>query len=76
MTKAEIDFARLQKRLADVTAGKKKLERMLAGDPGSSRAAGWKRRIAEYDESIAGLPGLIRRAQEKVAKLKASAAKA
>lgn len=55
-SKLEQDLARARKRLDDVKAGHAKASAMLADRPKSDRAEGWKRRIAEYEESMEGLP--------------------
>jgi hypothetical protein len=70
MTQAEQNLARLTRRLADVTSGHAKLSALLKGRPNDHRAEGWKRRISEYEDSMAGLPVAIKAAQAKVARQK------
>lgn len=50
-----MDNERMRKRLRDYTGGKAKMERFLKADPNSSKAPGWKKRLAEYEEAIAVL---------------------
>lgn len=59
---------RLKNRLQAVTSGKGKMERLLAADPKSPKAAVWQTRLAEYETSMAGLPGRIKAAEDKVTK--------
>jgi len=57
MPTLEERHARLVQRLADVTSGHKKLSAKLdGGDVSPSQKVGLQKRLAEYEESMEGLP--------------------
>ncbi len=59
---------RLKTRLAAVTSGKAKIEARLKARPNSEFVEGWKKRLGEYEESLAGIPIQIAQLEFTIAK--------